>query len=149
MSYMFSSFQPTLCSFINLKKTRIIVLYFTLFIMFFKIEFQGKWLSMLRKIMDFTTLIQVVAMLTMGINYLSLFFFKLFSSNKEQIWFYHFWLGQPSFNILKVMFSLIFKNIDVDTFHYDVCEVAKHHHVSILLSNKRSSFPFALIHNDI
>ena len=46
------------------------------------------------------------------------------------------------------MFSLIFKNIDVDTFHCDVYEFAKHHRVSFPLSNKRSSFPFALIHSD-
>ena len=46
------------------------------------------------------------------------------------------------------MFPLLFKNVDVDTFHCDVCEFAKHR-VSFPLSNKRSSFPFALIHSDI
>ena len=46
------------------------------------------------------------------------------------------------------MFPLLFKNVDVDTFHCDVCEFAKHR-VSFPLSNKRSSFPFALIHSNI
>ena len=147
MSYMFSSFQPTLCSFINLKKTWIIVLYFTLFIMFFKIEFQGKWLSMLRKIMDFTTLIQVSSNIS-NENQLYIYCPNSLPQIKTKFGFITFNLV-ILLNVLKAMFPLLFKNIDVDTFHYDVCEVAKHHHVSILLSNKRSSFPFALIHNDI
>ena len=77
------------------------------------------------------------------------FLFESSSSNKDQIWLYHFRLGHPSFNVLKVMFPLLFKNIDVDTFHCDVREFAKHRCVSFPLSSKRSSFPFALIHSDI
>ena len=144
---MFSSFQPTLCSFINLKKTWIIVLYFTLFIMFFKIEFQGKWLSMLRKRMDFTTLIQVSSNIS-NENQLYIYCPNSLPQIKTKFGFITFNLV-ILLNVLKAIFHLLFKNIDVDTFHYDVCEVAKHHHFSILLSNKRSSFPFALIHNDI
>ena len=67
------------------------------------------------------------------------FLSKSFSSNKEQIWLYHFRLGHPSFNVLKVMFPLLFKNIDVDTFHCDVCEFAKHC-VSFPLSKKNHHF---------
>ena len=34
-------------------------------------------------------------------------------SNKDKIWLYHFRLGHPSFSVLKVMFPLLFKGIDV------------------------------------
>ena len=54
-------------------------------------------------------------------------------SNKNRIWFYHC-LDHPSFNILKVKFPGLFKGFDLGQFHYDVCELAKHMHVSF--SNK-------------
>ena len=47
------------------------------------------------------------------------------------------------------MFPSLFQKIDENIFHCDVCEFAKHQHVSFPLSNKISPFPFELIHNDI
>ena len=47
------------------------------------------------------------------------------------------------------MFPLLFKGIDVEKLLCDVCELAKHHHVSFPISNKRVSIPFALVHSDI
>ena len=70
-------------------------------------------------------------------------------SNKEQIWLHHFHLGHPSFSVLRTMFPLLFKFIDVDSFHCDVCEFAKHHRVSFPLSNKKCSIPFTLVHSNI
>ena len=47
------------------------------------------------------------------------------------------------------MFPTLFKGLDIQPFHCDICEYAKHTRVSFLISNKRSSFPFFLIHSDI
>ena len=71
------------------------------------------------------------------------------NSNKDEIWTHHHRLGHPSFKTLKRMFPSLFKNIDVEFFHCEVCEFAKHHRVSFPLSNTRSLSPFSLIHSDI
>ena len=48
------------------------------------------------------------------------------------------------------MFPTLFKGLDIQPFHCDICEYAKHTRgVSFPISNKRSSSPFFLIHNDI
>ena len=47
------------------------------------------------------------------------------------------------------MFPTLFKGLDIQPFHCDICEYAKHTHVSFPISNKRSSSPFFLIHSDI
>ena len=47
------------------------------------------------------------------------------------------------------MFPTLFKGLDIQPFHYDICEYAKHIHVSFPISNKRSSSPFFLIHSNI
>ena len=47
------------------------------------------------------------------------------------------------------MFPTLFKGLDIQSFHYDICEYAKHTRVSFPISNKRSSFHFFLIHSDI
>ena len=39
--------------------------------------------------------------------------------------------------------------MDVESFHCEVCELAKHHHASFPISNKRTSIPFSLIHGDV
>ena len=46
------------------------------------------------------------------------------------------------------MFPTLFKRLDIQPFHCDVCEYANYTRVSFPISNKRSS-PFFLIHNDI
>ena len=47
------------------------------------------------------------------------------------------------------MFPTLFKGLDIQPFHYDICEYAKHTRVSFPINNKRSSSPLFLIHNDI
>ena len=71
------------------------------------------------------------------------------SSNKDVIWLHHRRLGHVSFSTLKLMFSTLFKGLDIQHFHYDICEYAKHTRVSFPIGNKRSSSPFFLIHSDI
>lgn len=71
------------------------------------------------------------------------------STKREKIWLHHHRLGHPSFSTLKIMFPLLFKGVDVEKLHCDVCEFAKHRRASFPISNKRVSSPFALIHSDI
>ena len=47
------------------------------------------------------------------------------------------------------MFSTLFKGLDIQPFHCDICECAKHTCVSVLISNKKSSSPFFLVHSDM
>jgi hypothetical protein len=79
------------------------------------------------------------------------FFFvsEHFSSNKEKVWLHHCRLGHPSFRVIKILFPSLFKGLNVESFHCEVCELAKHKRVSFPVSNKRSSIPFYLIHSDI
>ena len=42
----------------------------------------------------------------------------------------------------------MFEKLNVQNFHCDVCEYAKHHRLSFPLSNKKSFVPFSLIHMD-
>ena len=71
------------------------------------------------------------------------------SSNKDVIWLHHRRLGHLSFPTLKLMFPTLFKELDIQPYHYNICEYTKHTRVSFPISNKRSSSPFFLIHNDI
>jgi len=64
------------------------------------------------------------------------------------LWLHHFCLGHPSFRVLK-LFPLLFKGLDMEDFHCDVCEVAKDKRVSFSPANKRSSLLFTLVHSDI
>ena len=80
-------------------------------------------------------------------NKLSLSFLSL--SKQDTIWLYHFRLGHPSFEILKIMFPSLFKDLNVEHFHCDMCEFAKHKRVPFPISNTRSSIPFDLIQSDI
>ena len=70
------------------------------------------------------------------------------SLNKE-IWLRHFRLGHPSFSTLKNMFPTLFQGINLENFHCDDCELAKHKRVSFPNNNKRMSTPFSLIHSDV
>ena len=47
------------------------------------------------------------------------------------------------------MFPLLFKGIDVENIHCDICELVKHKHASFPVTNKRTSIHFELIHSDI
>ena len=77
------------------------------------------------------------------------FLSKIPSTTKNKIWLHYCCLGHPSFGVLKIMFPLLFKGIDVEKLHCDVCELAKHRRASFPISNKRVSIPFMLIHSDI
>ena len=69
--------------------------------------------------------------------------------NKEKIWLHHHRLGHPLFKTLKILFLFSFRKLDVESFHCEVCELAKHKRTTFSISNKRSLEPFYLIHNDI
>lgn len=43
----------------------------------------------------------------------------------------------------------LFKGLDSENFHCDVCQLAKYRCLSFPINNKRSSIPFALIHSSI
>ena len=71
------------------------------------------------------------------------------SSNKDTIWLYHLRPGHPSFRVLKVMFPYLFQGSDINEFHCETCELARHTRVPFPIRNKRSSHPFHLTHSDI
>ena len=71
------------------------------------------------------------------------------TTNKTQVWLSHFRLGHPSFSLLKRMFPTMFGKLDIQSFHCDVCEFAKHHCVSFLSRNNKCSIPFSLIYIDV
>lgn len=71
------------------------------------------------------------------------------SSNKEKVWLYHRRLGHPSFRVINILFPSLLKGLEVEIFHCEVCELAKHKRVSFPVSNKRSSIPLYLIHTDV
>ena len=70
-------------------------------------------------------------------------------SNKNKILLYHHRLGHPSFNVLKLMFSSLFKGFDLEYFHCNDSEFAKHKCASFQKSNTKTLNPFSLIHSDI
>ena len=47
------------------------------------------------------------------------------------------------------MFPHLFQGLDIFEFHCETCELEKHTRVSFSISNKRTSYPFHLIHSDI
>ena len=50
---------------------------------------------------------------------------------------------------MKQLFPSLLKNLDVENFCCEVCELAKHKRVSFHVSNKISTSPFCLIHIDV
>jgi len=77
------------------------------------------------------------------------FLYEIPSAKRDKIWLHNYRLGHLSISTLKIMLPLLFKEIDVEKLHCDVCELAKHRRASFPISNKRASIPFALIHSDI
>jgi hypothetical protein len=77
------------------------------------------------------------------------FFSESIKTNREKVLLYHCRLGHPSFRVIKQLFPLFFKTLDVESFHCEVCELAKHKRVSFSISNKMSTFPFYLVHTDV
>ena len=71
------------------------------------------------------------------------FLSKISSTIRDNIWLHHHHhLGHPSFGVLKIMFPLLFKGMDVEKLHYDVCELVKHCCASFPTNSQRVSFPF-------
>ncbi|XP_073219751.1 uncharacterized protein [Cicer arietinum] len=60
-------------------------------------------------------------------------------TNKEKAQLYHCRLGHPSFRVVKVFFPSLFKNLNVESLHCEVCPI----------SNKMSHFLFFLVHTDV
>jgi hypothetical protein len=77
------------------------------------------------------------------------FFSESIKTNREKVLLYHCRLGHPSFRVIKQLFPLFFKTLDVESFHCEVCELAKHKRVPFSVSNKMSTFPFYLVHTDV
>lgn len=77
------------------------------------------------------------------------FVLELYSSNEEKVWLHQRRLRHLSFRDIKIIFPFLFQGLDVENFHCEVCELAKHTRVPFLGSDKRSSLPFYLIHSDI
>ena len=67
----------------------------------------------------------------------------------EKIWLHHHRLGHPSFRTLKILFPSLFRKLDVESIHSEVCKLAKHKRSTFSINNKRSLEPFHLIHSDI
>jgi len=70
-------------------------------------------------------------------------------SNKEKFWLYHLPLGYPSLSALEILFPNLFQKVDIQMFHCDTCEFARHKHVNLPSSNERMVVPFALIRSDV
>lgn len=70
-------------------------------------------------------------------------------NNREKVLLYHCRMGHPSFRVIKQLFPILFKILNVEILHYEVCELTKHKHVPFSFSNKMSTFPFYLVHTDV
>lgn len=69
--------------------------------------------------------------------------------NKKEIWLWHRRLGHPSFSYLKKLFPSLFHKCNISDFLCETCVMAKSHRVVFPLSNKKSVFPFSLVHTDV
>ena len=137
---MYLSFPPILFPFINLPKNKIVI--------WFSIHL-GKTIGHAREKDGFYYL-ELLFGQNRTKNQVSLsFLFEISSTINDKIWFHHHQLGHPLFNVIKIMLPLLFKGIDVEKLHCDVCELAKHQHASFPISNQRVSIPFVLVHSDI
>ncbi|XP_028072192.1 uncharacterized protein LOC114274471 isoform X1 [Camellia sinensis] len=62
---------------------------------------------------------------------------------------WHMRLGHPPIFVLDKLLPSLVKHCDRNNFHCDACELAKHKHSCYPLINKRSLFPFMVIHSDV
>lgn len=58
-------------------------------------------------------------------------------------------LGHPSFSVIKIIFSYLFYGFNVESFHREVCEIAKHKCVPFPLNDTKSTSLFNLSHIDV
>nr|KYP54945.1 Retrovirus-related Pol polyprotein from transposon TNT 1-94 [Cajanus cajan] len=70
-------------------------------------------------------------------------------TSKEKVQLIHCRLGHPSFRVIKLLFPSLFKNLNLESFHCEACELAKHKRVPFPISNKLSTSPFYLVHTDV
>ena len=104
----------------------------------------GRRLDILGKRMKFNILSYRLVKIGPRTKYPYRSFLKSHLQQQKKIWLRHYFLGHPSFGVLKIMFPLLFKGIDVERLHCDVCELAKQHCTSYPISNKRVSIPFTM-----
>ena len=62
--------------------------------------------------------------------------------NKEKLWLDYYRFGHPLFRTLKILFPFLFRKLNVESFHCDVCELAKNKRSTFPTNNKRSLEPF-------
>lgn len=79
----------------------------------------------------------------------STIFFLYQLETSKKVLLYHYSLGHPSLRVIKKLFPILFKTLDVESLRYDVCELAKHKHVPFTYSNKMSIFLFYLVNIDV
>ncbi|XP_058180009.1 uncharacterized protein LOC131298542 [Rhododendron vialii] len=68
---------------------------------------------------------------------------------KSEIWLWHRRLGHVSFGYLKKLFLSLFSKVYISVFRCEVCELAKSHRMSFLVTLNKSFVPFMLIHSDV
>ncbi|CAL5366916.1 unnamed protein product [Camellia sinensis] len=71
------------------------------------------------------------------------------SSSLRLLHQWHRRLGLPSFSILEKLFPLLVRDCPRNNFVCDACELAKHKRTCYPSINKKSTFPFMLIHTDV
>ena len=68
--------------------------------------------------------------------------------NHRDVMLWHLRLGYPSFHNLKILLPSLFINKNPSLFECEICELAKHHHISFPMQPYKPSEPFSLIHSD-
>jgi len=69
--------------------------------------------------------------------------------NTEKVQLLHCCLGHPSLHVIKFLFPTLFKNLNLQSLHSEVCELAKHKHIPFPMTNKISTSPFYLVHTNV
>ena len=70
-------------------------------------------------------------------------------SSTKEIMLWHHKLGHLSFSYLKRLFPSLFDNKNFISLDCEICQLAKHTHISLSLKPYIPFTPFSLIHNDI
>ena len=67
----------------------------------------------------------------------------------REIMLWHYRLGHPSFQYLKILFPNLFKNKIPSSFKCEICALAKHHQASYPPRPNKPFAPCSLIHSDV
>ena len=111
--------------------------------------FAGKWLGKLEKKGGCFSLKLKVAQAAKHVLLFIPIYHNIILQRKNKFGYPIFVLVIHFFLLLKKIFLDMFEKLNVQNFHCDVCEYAKHHRLSFPLSNKKSFVPFSLIHTGI